>query len=107
MTHEEKMNKIEEYFNSITNEQFEQLRIKYGLAKSETDTETDLNGWHKVSDGFPKHSRAVAISPAFNGNEFACYNDYEKCWDTEDGDDFLCALDEVTYWYEIPEAPRG
>lgn len=67
----------------------------------------DLNGWRRVSDGLPTHSRAVAISPDVMGSGFACYNDDAKCWDTEDGDDYLCDIDAVTYWFDIPEAPRG
>lgn len=76
-----------------------------------TDHETcikqdKLNGWHRVSDGLPKHNRPVAIAPSFNGSKFARYNGYDKCWDNEDGDDALCVLDAVKYWFEIPEAPK-
>lgn len=58
--------------------------------------------WNSVKNGVPTHNRAVAIFPPFKGCEFACYNEFECCWDTEDGDDYLCDLDEVEKWFEIP-----
>ena len=63
--------------------------------------------WKKVSNELPSHSRAVAIFPHHNGNEFACWNEYHKCWDTPDGDDYMCDKDSVFCWVEIPDVPQA
>ena len=85
-------------------EPYETITVE--IEKTTVEGLKNLNGWHKVSEELPTHNRAVAISPAFRGNEFACYNEYDNCWDTEDGDDCLCEIDKVKYWFEIPEAPK-
>lgn len=61
------------------------------------------SSWVKASDRMPDHHNAVPIFPSFNGEEFACWNDYDKCWDTLDGDDYLCDKDTVIAWYDLPE----
>ena len=56
-------------------------------------------------DGFPAHDRPVAIFPSFHSNEFACWNEECDCWDSEDGDDYMCDKDAVVAWFEIPTIP--
>lgn len=80
--------------------------MNFESEKATNEELKNLNGWRNASKELPTHNRAVAISPAFKGCEFACYNKYDNCWDTEDGDDYLCDIDEVKYWFEIPEAPK-
>lgn len=63
-------------------------------------------GWKFTKDETPKTKEPVAIFPEFNGNSFACWNDYEKCWDDETADDYLCDKDSVKCWYEIPPIPE-
>jgi hypothetical protein len=64
-----------------------------------------MANWTKTSDSVPAHRNAVAIFPPWQGHEFACWNEYEQCWDGDDGDDFLCHKSAVFCWYEIPEVP--
>lgn len=87
--------------NTLNNADIEVVR------KSDFDKLKRQCSWKVAAKELPTHKNPVAISPSVHGNDFACYNDYDKCWDTADGDDCLCELDEVTYWYEIPEAPRA
>ncbi len=61
--------------------------------------------WTKTSESLPTHGRAVAIFPHHNGIEFGCWNNYHKCWDTPDGDDYMCDKESVFCWYEIPDVP--
>lgn len=65
-----------------------------------------MSQWKKTSEELPNHGRAVAIFPHHNGHEFACWNNYHKCWDTEDGDDYMCDKDAVYCWFDIPEVPE-
>ena len=65
-----------------------------------------MNEWKYTKDETPKTKEPVAIYPPFHSQQFACWNDYEQCWDTEDGDDYLCNKEEVLCWYEIPEVPE-
>lgn len=85
---------------------FEHCKMDLESEKATVEELKNSNGWHKVSEELPTHNRAVAISPEFKGCGFACYNEYDNCWDTEDGDDYLCDIDKVKYWFEIPEAPK-
>lgn len=85
---------------------FENCKMDLESEKAIVEELKNSHGWHKVSEELPTHNRAVAISPEFKGCGFACYNEYDNCWDTEDGDDRLCSIDEVKYWFEIPEVPK-
>lgn len=85
---------------------FEYCKMDLESEKATVEELKNSNGWHKVSEELPTHNRAVAISPEFKGCGFARYNEYDNCWDTEDGDDRLCDIDDVNYWFEIPEAPK-
>ena len=86
---------------------FEHCKMDLESEKATVEELKNSNGWHNASEELPTHHRAVAISPEFKGCGFACYNEYDNCWDTEDGDDYLCDIDEIKYWFEIPEAPKG
>lgn len=73
------------------------------------DTEVIManNDWKLCKDGLPAtHDRAVAIYPPFKSKEFACWNEHEGCWDTEGGDDYLCAKEKVIAWFDIPPVPE-
>lgn len=85
---------------------FEHCKMDLESEKATVEELKNSNGWHNASEELPTHHRAVAISPEFKGCGFACYNEYDNCWDTEDGDDYLCDIDEIKYWFEIPEAPK-
>lgn len=85
---------------------FEHCKMNLESEKATVEELKNSNGWHNASEELPTHHRAVAISPEFKGCGFARYNEYDNCWDTEDGDDRLCDIDDVNYWFEIPEAPK-
>lgn len=96
---------VEELVSEL-DDAFENCKMDLESEKATVEELKNSNRWHKVSEELPTHNRAVAISPEFKGCGFACYNEYDNCWDTEDGDDCLCNIDEVKYWFEIPEAPK-
>lgn len=54
-----------------------------------------------VDDSVPDDDEPVAIWPEVRGHRFAVWNPYDDCWDTEDGDDYLCDKFEVKKWYAI------
>jgi hypothetical protein len=59
------------------------------------------NGWVSVDDSVPDDDEPVAIWPEVRGHRFAAWNPYDDCWDTEDGDDYLCDKHDVKKWYAI------
>ena len=34
------------------------------------------------------------------------FNHEHECWDTEDGDDYDCDINQVTHWMPLPEPPE-
>lgn len=97
--------RIKELEAQCTKYQAELMNNDPALNPTVSKMETTESKWNSVKNGVPTHNRAVAIYPPFKGCEFACYNEFECCWDTEDGDDYLCDLDEVEKWFEIPLPP--
>lgn len=59
------------------------------------------SGWHLTKDELPENDEPVAIWPSFQGRQFAVWNKECDCWDTEDGDDYMCDKDAVEKWYPI------
>ena len=59
------------------------------------------SGWHLVKDELPPDDEPVAIWPPFQSQRFAVWNKECDCWDTEDGDDYMCDKDAVEKWYPI------
>lgn len=77
----------------------------YDIETSE-EKQGNKNGWKFTKDETPKTKEPVAIFPEYKGKSFACWNDYEKCWDDETADDYLCDKESVKCWYEIPPVPE-
>lgn len=59
--------------------------------------------WRKVSsepDSMPEDEQCVLAKPH---DKLLVWNEYHNCWDDEDGDDFYCKREDVTYWCPIPQ----
>lgn len=72
--------------------------------------------WINVNDKLPKDGERVLVWHNKYGEvTIQTYNEFYKCWDTEDGDDFDFNVDEVyggdvkivEYWMPLPEKPTG
>lgn len=48
----------------------------------------------------PEDEQCVLAKPH---DKLLVWNEYHNCWDDEDGDDFYCKREDVTYWCPIPQ----
>ena len=73
--------------------------------------------WIKLEDKFPEDGqKCLVYDNKFGEYCILTYNNYYKCWDTDDGDDFVYNVDDiverngkkmlvVTHWMPLPEIP--
>lgn len=59
------------------------------------------SGWRLTDCQVPGDDEPVAIWPEVHGHRFAVWNPYDDCWDTADGDDYLCDKFDVKKWYPV------
>ena len=68
--------------------------------------------WKNVKDELPSKNGNSSIHclvfDKYNGIVVRPYNEYHKCWDQEDGDDYYCdAIDgKITHWMKLPDKPE-
>ncbi|WP_106828120.1 hypothetical protein [Parabacteroides pacaensis] len=58
--------------------------------------------WRKVGpepDSMPEDGQCVLVKPH---DKLLVWNEYHNRWDYEDGDDFYCKREDVTFWCPIP-----
>jgi hypothetical protein len=48
-------------------------------------------------------SRVLVCDTYFHEVRILVYNDFNECWDTEDGDDYYCDLGRIIYWLPLPD----
>jgi hypothetical protein len=69
--------------------------------------------WIKVEDDLPKKDGRSSIYclvfDNYHGSMVLPYNEYHKCWDQEDGDDFYSEAvgGKITHWMPLPEPPNN
>ncbi len=67
--------------------------------------------WINVKDGLPmkdgKSSIYCLVNSEYDGIVVRPYNEYHKCWDTEDADDYYCDAvgGKITHWMPLPNPP--
>ena len=67
--------------------------------------------WIKVEDKLPykdgNSSIFVLVYDTYNSIVVRPYNEYHKCWDDEDADDYYCDAigGKITHWMELPPKP--
>lgn len=60
--------------------------------------------WKNINEEKPNDSQRVLVCDKHFGEvRILTYNDYYKCWDTEDGDDYNCELNSIEWWMPLPE----
>lgn len=68
--------------------------------------------WIKVNDRLPSNdgnnSIYCIVFDTYNGIIVRPYNEYHKCWDNEDADDYYCDAvgGKITHWMKLPEIPN-
>jgi len=71
--------------------------------------------WRNVKDGYPEDGRCLVWDNWFNEARVLSCNNYYKCWDTEDEDDFEFEWDaidnstgklRVEFWMPLPNRPE-
>lgn len=69
--------------------------------------------WIKVEDELPSKdgnsSIYCLVADTCNGVVVRPYNEYHKCWDGEDGDDYYCDAigGKITHWMPLPAFPKA
>lgn len=60
--------------------------------------------WNSINEKRPVDgSRVLVCDIYYRQVRILTYNEYEDCWDREDGDDFYCDIDRCPYWTELPK----
>lgn len=60
--------------------------------------------WKNINEEKPNDSQRVLVcDKGWEEVRILTYNDYYKCWDTEDGDDYDCELSRIEWWMPLPE----
>ncbi len=63
--------------------------------------------WKKVSIEEPKDGERVLVwDSEFNECTIKVFNKIHNCWDSEDGDEYVCDLDRYEFWMRLPEEPK-
>jgi len=58
--------------------------------------------WHEAPAELPE--RGIVCVTFYNGSyHINVWNDYDKCWDDEEGDDFALSLDTKLKWMALEE----
>jgi hypothetical protein len=60
--------------------------------------------WNDINEKRPVDgSRVLVCDIYYRQVRILTYNEYEDCWDREDGDDYYCDIDRCPYWTELPK----
>ena len=60
--------------------------------------------WNNINEKRPVDgSRVLVCDIYYRQVRILTYNEYEDCWDREDGDDYYCDIDRCPYWTELPK----
>ena len=68
--------------------------------------------WISVQDGLPKDNGNshifCLVNDRYNGLVVRPYNEFHKCWDGEDADDYYTDAvgGKITHWMPLPEPPK-
>lgn len=64
--------------------------------------------WNNIKETQPEDGQRVLTwhNKCFNEARIQVYNKLYQCWDSEDGDDYECELDDAPYWMPLPENPE-
>lgn len=59
--------------------------------------------WKDINENKPIDGARVLVCDIYYRQvRILTYNEYNECWDGEDGDDYECDLDRCPYWTELP-----
>lgn len=71
-----------------------------------------MNKWVPVTERLPEKDGDSQIMclvySTYDGIVCRPYNEYHKCWDDEDYDDYYCDAvgGKITHWMPLPEPPE-
>lgn len=61
--------------------------------------------WYDINDTLPEDGERCLVW--YRGQAIILtYNDYYKCWDDDEGDDYYLDLTEAPEWTRLPEDPN-
>lgn len=61
--------------------------------------------WNKTIEGVPQSD--VKVLACYHGfYKLLVWNSTYECWDDEEGDDYFCDKEQVSYWMSLPEMPK-
>lgn len=57
----------------------------------------------KFSEYKPKDKQQCLVCDKYSERvRILTFNEYDGCWDDEDGDDYFCNFDRVDFWKPLP-----
>lgn len=64
-----------------------------------------MSDWKNIHNETPEDGQQVLVyeSPRI---VIRVYNEYYKCWDDEEGDDFVSNLEDHPLWLPLPNFPK-
>jgi hypothetical protein len=61
--------------------------------------------WNKTIEEVPQSD--VKVLACYHGfYKLLVWNSTYECWDDEEGDDYFCDKEQVSYWMSLPEMPK-
>lgn len=61
--------------------------------------------WIKTIEEVPQSD--VKVLACYHGfYKLLVWNSTYECWDDEEGDDYFCDKEQVSYWMSLPEMPK-
>lgn len=67
----------------------------------------DMNKeWININEAKPKDREVCLVYRYGWGIKMYTYNEYDTCWDDEEGDDFECDFEDGKYWMSLPQIPN-
>ena len=62
--------------------------------------------WKLTETTHPEQDQCCIVFDTYDKQiKLLCFNEFNKCWDTEDGDDYYCDIERVSHWMPLPAKP--
>lgn len=67
-----------------------------------------MMNWKDINMEHPEDGEFVLTFEKGRGIDILCWNEYYKCWDDHEGDDFYSDnFEQIKHWMKLPDAPEN
>lgn len=67
-----------------------------------------MSEWKLTEEARPEQDQCCIVFDTYDKQiKLLVFNEFNKCWDTEDGDDYCCDIERVSHWMPLPEKPKA